>query len=125
MDLWESRESPTMSYELNQWTKPLEDLEAHNRNPEILEEHAVPSGSRPDMAHVVRKVSVLTKPFEQADSAVDCTTLWVCTCEDTQYNRWPSDGTLPPLESYVGCKHCREFKAEKAIEDENQSELFQ
>ena len=112
-----------MSYQIKQWNQPLEDMENSNRNPEVLEMHAVPSNSRPDMAHLVKKLEVLTKPFEQADVAADTTTVWVCSCENFQYERWPSDGSIPDLETLPQCRHCNELKPIKAKDDESQSEL--
>lgn len=108
-------------YRLNKYEEPLDDLQNDNRKPEVKAEWAIPSSSRQDMAHVVRKVECLTKPFKDADVVEDRITLFVCTCEDFQYNQW--NNTVPELESFTGCKHCRVLKHEKAKEDQNQSEL--
>lgn len=104
---------------LNNWRQPLADLKNDDRNPEIIGEYSVVSGSRPDKAHVIREIEHLTKPFEDADVVVDQTTTWVCSCEDTQYNRWGQNGGIP--DNYTACKHVVEnFKAHKAQSDENQ-----
>ena len=109
-----------MNYELNDWKRPLLDLESNNRNPDVLETYAVPSSSRDDIAHVVRKIEHLTKPLQDADAVEDKTVTWVGSCEDTQYNRWGSDGTIPV--DYTPCRHViEEFK--QARVDESQTEL--
>jgi hypothetical protein len=104
---------------LNNWTQPVEDLRNDDRKPEVVGEYAVVSGSRPDKAHVIREIEHLTKPFEEADVVADTTTSWICSCEDTQYNRWGQNGGVPV--DYTPCKHItRHFKDVRAESDENQ-----
>lgn len=110
-------------YRLKQYDVPLDDLENDNRKPEVKAEWAIPSSSRPDMAHVVRKVECLSKPFKDADAVEDQIVVYLCTCESFQYDKWSKDNTVPELESFSGCKHCRVLKHEKAKQDQNQSQL--
>ena len=109
-------------YELNDNKEPLADLRNDNRNPEVQEKYAVPSDSRDSIGHVIRKVTHLSKPLEKADATEDSAVTWLCSCEDTKYNRWGTDGTVP--DDYTPCKHITEnFKSARATEDKSQTEL--
>ena len=112
-------------YRLNFNEGPIRALHESDRKPEVLESYAVPSGSREDTAHVVRKVQAYTKPWQECDvsSDEDKAIVWLCSCEDFEYNRWPRDGTIPELETLPQCKHIGEIKHEKAQSDDSQAEL--
>lgn len=111
-----------MTFLLDSWDQPIEDLHMWDRKPEVVEQHAVPSKSNPEQAYHVRRVECLSKPFQDADVVDDTQQIWLCSCPDARYRRWPNE---EPKELTHGtdCKHCREFKAEKAQNDESQTTL--
>lgn len=112
-----------MTYRLIDYRQPLENLQQWNRKPEVVEKHAVPSGSDPEQAYVVRRLECLRVPFEVADVVDDQVELWVCSCPDTRYRRWP-EKEPDEITSVPSCKHVNQhFKSVKAQSDENQSEL--
>ena len=110
---------------LNWFETPLQALHESDRKPEVIESYAVPSNSRDGVAHVVRRVEAYKRPWQECDvsSDDDRVECWICSCEDFEYNRWPSDGTIPDLESLPQCKHANVLKHEKAQNDEQQTEL--
>lgn len=111
-----------MTYLLVSWDEPVEDLSMWDRKPEVKEQHAVPSKSNPEQAYHVRRVECLSKRFEQADVVEDTQEIWLCSCPDARYRRWPKEEP-EELTQGIDCKHCREFKAEKAVSDESQTTL--
>lgn len=111
--------------ELNDFQQPIEQLREHDRKPQTLSKYSVPSSSREDMAHLVRQVKAYRKPWQECDiaSEKDRVVVWLCSCESFQYQKWPTDGSIPALETLPQCKHCNVLKSEKAAQDEKQTEL--
>ena len=110
-------------FELIDWEQPLENLEMWDRNPETIIKRSVQSESNPEQCYLVRKVSILSKPFEQADAVADQTEITLCSCPDATYRKW-FDSEPDVITSGISCKHTREaFRTEKAKNDENQTQL--
>jgi len=112
-------------YRLNFYETPLRALHESDRKPKVIESYAVPSNSRDGVAHVVRRIKAYRKPWQECDvsSEEDRVEAYICSCEDFEYNRWPSDGTIPDLENLTQCRHCQVLKHEKAENDDEQTEL--
>lgn len=102
-------------------------LREHGYNIEqIREAHVVESNSR-DMAHFVTQIVTYDRPKDdpELDVIEDQTEIYVCSCEDFQYNKSAdvSESMVKPSQCGA-CKHIRSIsKVEKAKEDENQTQL--
>ena len=87
---------------------------------ELLEAHAVPSNSR-ELMHVVTKIETYEKPESDSDLDIvaDTVQIWVCSCEDFQYNQSADVSESMAKPSQCGqCKHIRAVsKVEKAKAD--------
>ena len=91
----------------------------------VDEAHTVESSSR-DIAHLVVKITTYDKPRGSYDAVEDEISLWVCSCEDWQYNQSAdvSKNMVKPSDS-GRCKHCLEVdRVERAKQDENQDTLL-
>ena len=114
-------------YELVTDDSPLESLEDTDRKPEIIDHKAVVSESNQQKAYHLRQVKVLEFPIERADVAVDRTEIWLCSCGDFVYRKWPFNDLRPDrkLSKQVdSCKHIRQtVREEKAKVDDSQIEL--
>jgi len=111
-----------MPRKLISWERPVSDLRAWDRSPEVKSEYVGLSESDEDKAYLIKKLNALNVPFEQADVVADQKTLYVCSCEDFKFRKWP-DEEPESLDMVGSCKHTRRFKTEKAKADEAQSEL--
>jgi hypothetical protein len=93
---------------------------------EVTEAHAVTSESR-DKTHMVANVTTydLPKDHPELDLVGDELSLWVCSCEDFQYNQSADVWESMVSPSQCGpCKHILEVsKVEKAKNDEQQETL--
>ena len=92
----------------------------------INEAHTVESTSR-DISHLVVNISTYDKPKDSPslDVVADEVDLWVCSCEDWQYNQSAdvSEDMVKPSDS-GRCKHILSVdRVERAKNDENQAEL--
>ena len=92
----------------------------------INEAHSVDSGSR-DVSHLVVNITTFDKPKDSPslDVVADEVDLWVCSCEDWQYNQSAdvSEDMVKPSDS-GRCKHILSVdRVERAKNDENQAEL--
>jgi len=111
-----------MPRKLISWERPVSDLRAWDRSPEVVKEYVGLSESEPDTAYLIKKVNALNVPFDESDVVADNRTLYTCSCPDFKYRKWPEDE--PDSLDMVGtCKHGRQFKSEKAKNDNQQEEL--
>jgi hypothetical protein len=93
---------------------------------EIEEVHSVESNSR-DMSHLVVRIATYDKPRDRYDALDDMIGLWVCSCEDFQYNQSAdvSEDMVKPSDSGT-CRHIRSVDmVEQAKQDDNQTELIE
>jgi hypothetical protein len=113
------------AYELVHWEKPISDLRAWDRSPEVQKEYAVPSESDSETAYIVAEIEALQVPFEDSDVIADNRSYWLCSCAHFKYRIWPDDE--PDGKLRVGsCKHVVNVsKEERAKNDENQKEITQ
>jgi len=100
-------------------------LKGRNQRPEYKALRTVASESE-DVAYLIGKISVLDKPFEDADVASDRIEAWVCGCPDFHFHQSDGveNGERKPSE--MGhCKHLRqEVKHIMAESDDSQRELM-
>jgi len=93
---------------------------------DVHEVHTVASNSR-ELNHMTVRISTYDKPegASSLDVVEDTVDLWVCSCEDWQYNQSAdvSEDMVKPSDS-GNCKHILEVDmAEKAKADDSQAEL--
>jgi hypothetical protein len=112
------------AYELVHWEKPISDLRAWDRSPEVQKEYAVPSESDPEKAYIVTEIDALKVPFKESDVVEDSETYYICSCKHFKFRKWPDDE--PDGELHVPtCKHILNVsKEQRAKSDESQRELI-
>ena len=94
---------------------------------EVKESHSEDSNSR-DLSHNIIKVVTYDKPKDhpQLDLVEDEIEVWVCSCEDFQYNKSAdvSESMVSPSQCNP-CKHIKSVsKVQKAKNDDNQDTLL-
>jgi len=91
---------------------------------EVEEAHSVDSNSR-DLSHVVVRIATYDEPRDRYDALEDMISLWVCSCEDWQYNQSAdvSEDMVKPSDSGE-CRHILSVDCvERAKNDEKQTQL--
>jgi hypothetical protein len=93
---------------------------------DVIEAHSVPSNSR-EKSHVVVQIQTYNYPrnHPELDVVEDQTEIWVCSCEDFQYNKSAdvSESLVSPSQCGT-CKHISSVsKVEKAKSDDKQRSL--
>lgn len=88
--------------------------------PEYEALRVVPSGSQ-DHAYVVAKVSVLDRPFDEADVVDDRVEIIVCGCDDYWFTRSKDFETgAVSVRDLETCKHATAFREEQVRNDDSQ-----
>jgi hypothetical protein len=93
---------------------------------DVIEAHSVPSSSR-EKSHAVIQIQTYNYPrnHPELDVVEDEIELWVCSCEDFQYNQSAdvSESMVKPSECGA-CRHIKSVsKVEKAKSDDKQRSL--
>jgi len=99
-------------------------MDSQDLKPEYQDLRAVPSESQ-DHAYLVGKVSVLTKPFPDADATADRTGVIVCGCPAFHYQESAGfeNGDMS-VEELGECKHAGAYREIRAKQDNQQDTLI-